>query len=134
MAEDIDICGVQLKAGGVGIDLTRARYAIYYSLDFALGDYDQSRKRVHRPGQTRPTIYVPLIAEDTILDGPRRYVTGKLDAKWELFIECPYCAGFWIGVVWWVAWLIWPYETLLVAVPWAISAGVIGASKILSPD
>ena len=75
-----------------------------------------------------------LIGKDTILDRPRRYVTGKLDAKWELFIECPYCAGFWIGLVWWVAWLIWPYETLVFAVPWAISAGVVGAAKILSPD
>lgn len=66
MNPDIDICGVQLKAGGVGIDLTRARYAIYYSMDFSLGDHLQSRKRVHRPGQTRPTIYMYLVAENTI--------------------------------------------------------------------
>ena len=73
-----------------------------------------------------------LLAEDDILDRPRRYVTGKLDAKWELFIECPYCLGFWIAVAWWVAWIIFPYETLVVAVPWALSAGVIAASKVLS--
>jgi hypothetical protein len=75
-----------------------------------------------------------LVSEDEILDRPRRYVTKLLDDKWELFLLCPYCAGFWIGVAWWVAWLIWPYETLVVAVPWVISAGVIGAAKILSPD
>jgi hypothetical protein len=75
-----------------------------------------------------------LLSDDEILERPRRYVTSKLDEKWELFIECPYCAGFWIAVVWWGAWLIWPYETLVFAVPWAISASVIGASKILSSD
>jgi hypothetical protein len=75
-----------------------------------------------------------LLSADDILETPRRYVTSRLDEKWELFIECPYCAGFWIGVVWWVAWLIWPYETILISVPWAISAGVIGASKILSSE
>ena len=75
-----------------------------------------------------------LIAEDTILDGPRRYVTAQLDAKWELFIECPYCAGFWIAVAWWAAWQIEPHWTLIVAVPWALSAGVVAAAKVLSPD
>ena len=87
-----------------------------------------------------------LIAEDAILDRPRRYVT-RLRKDWKKegdptgtayrenladWIMCPYCAGFWIGIVWWVAWLICPYETLVFAVPWVISAGVIGASKILS--
>lgn len=43
---------VQIKSGGVGIDLTRSHYAIYYSLGFSLGDYLQSRARVRRPGQT----------------------------------------------------------------------------------
>ena len=75
-----------------------------------------------------------LIAEDEILNGPRRYVTGKLDEKWELFIECPYCAGFWIALAWWAAWQVWPHGALVVAVPFALSAGVIAAAKILSSD
>jgi hypothetical protein len=89
-----------------------------------------------------------LIAFDSILDQPRRYVTrlGKKwekegDAlpkeyreKWALFLQCPYCLGFWIGLIWWGAWLIWPYETLVAAVPFVISAIVIGADKILSSE
>jgi len=66
MNEKTDVLGCQLKSGGVGIDLTRARHATYYSLDFALGDYAQSRKRLHRPGQHRPVLYTHLLAEDTI--------------------------------------------------------------------
>lgn len=75
-----------------------------------------------------------LIAEDEILNGPRRYVTGKLSAKWELFIECPYCAGFWIALAWWAAWQIWSDDALIAATPFALSAGVIAAAKVLSPD
>lgn len=57
---------VQIQAGGVGIDLTRARYVVYYSLGYSLGDFEQSLKRVHRPGQTRPVSYYHLIAKGTI--------------------------------------------------------------------
>lgn len=66
MNPDIDVIGVQIQAGGVGIDLTRARYAVYYSTGFSLGDYEQSLARVHRPGQTRPTTYYHLQVEDTV--------------------------------------------------------------------
>jgi hypothetical protein len=64
--QGFEIMGVQLQAGGVGIDLTLARYCIYYSLSFSLGDHEQSLKRVHRPGQTRETFYVYLAAAGTV--------------------------------------------------------------------
>jgi superfamily II DNA or RNA helicase len=63
---DPRILAVQIQAGGVGIDLTRARYAIYYSLGFSLADYLQSRARIRRPGQTRPVIYYHLIVRNTV--------------------------------------------------------------------
>ena len=66
MNPEVDVAGVQIQSGGVGIDLTRARYAVYYSLGHSLTDYEQSRKRVHRPGQDRPVTYFHLIAEGTI--------------------------------------------------------------------
>lgn len=66
MRPDVDLVAVQLQAGGVGIDLTRARYAGFYSQDFNLGDYQQSRDRVHRPGQTRETFYFFPTARGTI--------------------------------------------------------------------
>lgn len=61
-----DTLAVQLQSGGVGIDLTRARFCVYYSVDFSLGNYEQSLARVHRPGQSRPVIYLHLIANQTI--------------------------------------------------------------------
>lgn len=61
-----DVLGVQIRSGGVGVDLTRARYAIYYSLGFSLGDYEQSLARIHRAGQTRPVFYYHLVAKNTV--------------------------------------------------------------------
>lgn len=89
-----------------------------------------------------------LIAFDSILDQPRRYVTrlGKKwekegDAipkeyreKWALFINCPYCLGFWIGLAWWGAWQMWPHGTLVAAVPWVLSAGVVAGHKLLASE
>lgn len=85
-----------------------------------------------------------LLAEDTILDRPRRAAL-RLDAEWQnddddpgpryrqewgLFLTCPYCAGFWIALAWWLAWLLWPHATVLVAVPWALSAVVAFFAKV----
>lgn len=48
---------VQIESGAEGLDFTRAKYAIYYSLTHKLWIYTQSRKRLHRPGQERSVTY-----------------------------------------------------------------------------
>lgn len=58
-----------------------------------------------------------LIAEDTILDGLRERLPIGLN-----FVRCPWCAGFWVSLAWWLAWVAWPHGSLVVAVPFAISA------------
>lgn len=84
-----------------------------------------------------------LISEDDILDRPRRWVLRldpdwkegedpgeKYRFKWGEFITCPYCAGFWISIVAWVTWMIWPHAAVMLSVPWAISAVVIFVAKL----
>lgn len=66
LREGVDVAGVQIQAGGAGIDLTRARYAVYYSVGHSLGDYDQSVNRVHRPPQSRPVEFIHLLTEGTV--------------------------------------------------------------------
>lgn len=66
MPEDVLLMGVQIQSGGVGIDLTRACKAVYWSTGFSLGNYEQSLARIHRPGQKRPVLYYHLIAERTV--------------------------------------------------------------------
>ena len=65
-AGEADVLGVQIKSGREGVDFTRARYCVYYSIGPSLGDYNQSRKRLDRPGQTREGVYIHLIAKGTI--------------------------------------------------------------------
>ena len=60
------VLAVQLQAGGLGLDLTQARYCVYYSLSFSLGDYLQSIARLHRHGQTRMVDYIHLVAHESI--------------------------------------------------------------------
>lgn len=66
MNPDTDIVGVQMQAGGAGIDLTRAKIGIYYSVGHSLSDYKQSRARLVRPGQTGKVLLLHLVAADTI--------------------------------------------------------------------
>ncbi|MFA5378725.1 MAG: helicase-related protein, partial [Dehalococcoidia bacterium] len=61
-----DVIGVQIQAGGVGISLVRARYCVYYSMGYSLGDYEQSLARVHRPGQKQNVTYIHLVATGTV--------------------------------------------------------------------
>lgn len=65
-ATDGAVLAVQLQSGGVGIDLTKAAYCAYMEGTFNYGNYEQSLKRIHRPGQARPVTYYHLIAENTI--------------------------------------------------------------------
>lgn len=60
------VLGVQITAGGAGVDLTRAHYVVYYSLTHSLTSYEQSLKRVHRPGQKNTVHYYYLTASNTI--------------------------------------------------------------------
>jgi len=59
--------GVQIQSGGVGVDLSRASYAAYYSMTFSLGDYEQSLARLRRPGQSGEHVrYYHFLAKDSI--------------------------------------------------------------------
>ncbi len=73
------VLAVQIQSGGVGIDLTRSRYCVYYSIGYSLGDYEQSRARISRPGQERPTTFVHLVARDTVDEAILDALEGKRD-------------------------------------------------------
>jgi hypothetical protein len=48
------------------VDFTRARYAVYYSIGYSLGDFEQSEKRLHRPGQKGSVTYYHIVTKDSI--------------------------------------------------------------------
>lgn len=79
-----------------------------------------------------------LLAEDTVLDRPRAWALRA--GKWRpdsakappkryrselaTFLTCPWCAGFWIALLLWIAWVLVPDVTLAATVPLALSAAV----------
>lgn len=70
---------VQVQAGSMGVDLTRAHYAIIYSLGWSLGDYDQLQGRLERTTQKYPVVYFHVVADRTI----DRMLYKSLDSKGE---------------------------------------------------
>lgn len=61
-----NVLAVQIQAGSEGVDFTRAKYSVYFSLGYSLAQFEQSLARIHRPGQTRPCVFVHLIAENSV--------------------------------------------------------------------
>ncbi len=60
------VLGVQMQSGSSGIDLTRARLNVYVSTGFSFGEWEQSRARTHRPGQTRNVVYYRMVAQESV--------------------------------------------------------------------
>lgn len=74
-----EVIAVQMRSGGVGVDLTRACYQVYYSPGHSLGDYEQSLARTHRPGQTRKVCYFHLVAVNTVDEDVYDALQNKAD-------------------------------------------------------
>jgi Mesyanzhinovviridae DNA helicase len=73
------VLGVQIQAGSEGIDLTRTSVAVFYSSPHSLLDNEQSRGRVHRPGQRKTTTFISLIAERSVDRAIQAAVAAKKD-------------------------------------------------------
>lgn len=56
----------QPQSGGIGLTLTAAEMAVYYSTDYSLETRLQSEDRCHRIGTTKHVLYVDLVATGTI--------------------------------------------------------------------
>lgn len=76
----------QIKAGGVGITLTSANMAIFYSTGYSLIDYEQAKARIHRIGQKEPVTYLHLIAKDSIDEVIYNALRSKKDIA-DLFVD-----------------------------------------------
>ena len=56
---------------------------MYYSLSWSLGEYDQSKARLHRPGQKKSVTFVHLVATGTVDEK----VMAALESKREVIKE-----------------------------------------------
>ena len=62
------IIATQIQSGGVGVDLSRAAYTIYFTPTYDMGAYEQSLRRTRRPSkhQHGTFFYYHLVAVNTI--------------------------------------------------------------------
>ena len=67
-AGDVPVLLLSLKAGGVGLNLTRATHVVHYDRWWNPAVEDQATDRAHRIGQDRPVQVHRLIAEGTLED------------------------------------------------------------------
>jgi SNF2 family DNA or RNA helicase len=70
---------VQAHSGGIGINLTAAQTAIYYTRGWSLEDYLQSQDRLHRIGQQGTVNIIHLVATGTIDEQIAKSLTNKSD-------------------------------------------------------
>lgn len=75
-----DVLALQIQAGGVGIDLTRARYCVLQSVGFSLGDFDQVLARLDRPGQAHQVVFVKVVAANTVDEEVYAALDSRRDA------------------------------------------------------
>jgi superfamily II DNA or RNA helicase len=78
-AGEVPVFLLSLRAGGTGLNLTRADHVIHYDRWWNPAVEDQATDRAHRIGQTRPVQVHRLIAEGTLEDRIAAMLQSKRD-------------------------------------------------------
>ncbi|WP_025847647.1 DEAD/DEAH box helicase [Paenibacillus ehimensis] len=63
---EVRVFVAQIATAGLGITLTAADTAIFYSMDFSLANHEQAKARIHRIGQKFPVTYIYLLGAGTV--------------------------------------------------------------------
>jgi SNF2 family DNA or RNA helicase len=56
----------QIATAGLGITLTAASTMVFYSLDYSMSNFEQTKARIHRVGQMSNCTYIFLTAKGTV--------------------------------------------------------------------
>ena len=82
---DNSVTFVQYQAGAMGLNLQKANKIIYYSLPERSDLFEQSKKRIHRIGQTQPCFYYVMLCRNSIEEDIYKALEEKRDYTDELF-------------------------------------------------
>lgn len=86
-AEDNSITFIQYQAGAMGLNLQKSNKIIYYTLTEKSELFEQSKKRIHRIGQTNNCFYYLLICKSSIEEDILQTLEMRKDYTDELFNE-----------------------------------------------
>lgn len=77
--QDNSITFVQYQAGATGLNLQKARYIAYYSLPLSSELFEQSKKRIHRIGQSSTCFYYQFICKGSIEESIYKTLAERRD-------------------------------------------------------
>lgn len=69
----------QIATAGLGITLTAASTMVFYSLDYSMSNFEQTKARIHRVGQKHPCTYLYLTAKGTVDEKVLKALRNKAD-------------------------------------------------------
>ena len=78
---------IQYQAGAMGLNLQKANKMIYFSLPERSDLFEQSKKRTHRMGQSRPCFYWIMLCEHSVEELIYETLKERKDWTDELFLE-----------------------------------------------
>jgi len=76
---DVTVFIGQIATAGLGITLTAASTLVFYSVDYNYSNFEQSKARIHRVGQTEPCAYIYLTAKGTVDEKVLKALQNKAD-------------------------------------------------------
>lgn len=85
--QDNSITFIQYQAGAYGLNLQKARRIIYFTPPLSSEIYEQSRKRVHRIGQSKTCFYYHLTCKGSVEERIYKTLAMRKDYTDELFKE-----------------------------------------------
>lgn len=85
--EENSITFIQYQAGAMGLNLQKANKIIYFTLTDKSELFEQSKKRIHRIGQTNTCFYYLILCEGSVEEDILRTLEMRKDYTDELFEE-----------------------------------------------
>ncbi len=76
---------IQYQAGSMGLNLQKANKVVYFTLPLMSELFEQSKKRIHRIGQTMPCFYYTITVKNSIESNIKKVLEMRKDYTDELF-------------------------------------------------
>jgi SNF2 family DNA or RNA helicase len=84
---DDSITFIQYQAGAMGLNLQQANKIVYFTAPLSSELFEQSKKRIHRIGQSKPCFYYYLICKNSIEEKIYQTLAKRRDYTDKLFEE-----------------------------------------------
>lgn len=85
--EDNSVTLVQYQAGAMGLNLQKANKIVYFTLTDKSELFEQSKKRIHRIGQSKPCFYYLMMCSGSVEENVLEALKMRKDYTDELFRE-----------------------------------------------